>query len=489
MLNSALIDDLERQFAENPRRVFARLANEYRKSGELDRAIEICQVHVPQQPGYISGYIVMGQALFESGRLDEAHATFQTALDLDPENLIALRHLGDITVRAGDPSAARLWYQRLLEIDPQNEEIAAQLEQLAGPPAEVQAPSAAAPDEVSWGDIQLDKPGPVESADDAVAVDDALVVDEAPAPPESMRQEERAFREEESALREMIAETSPVAEAPMVVEAPAEPYGEPTETQDVPSYAAEAAFEEPYELPVASAEPAHYGDDFAPGDIVPEADPFGPRADAGRASMADLSLDGEAVLEVDSLGAGTHEAEHVAALEPPPSPATRSGGGGVTIRSFLASLAGRRPPRRPAASEPAPAPAAGRPVPSNGGAGAVTAGGEGLFGGAAVSQADETAATVLAAAFSEDYLDRGSDSRGQPTRAAAKELSLDDVFRDPRAREGDARGGRAVSFDEFFAPRAGEAATDGAEAGDDANAPQPSSDLELFHAWLEGLKK
>ena len=60
MANSALIEDLRKQFAENPRRVFARLANEYRKSGDLDVAIEICRAHVPLQPTYISGYIVLG---------------------------------------------------------------------------------------------------------------------------------------------------------------------------------------------------------------------------------------------------------------------------------------------------------------------------------------------------------------------------------------------------------------------------------------------
>ena len=107
MANSALIEDLLKQFAENPRRVFARLANEYRKTGDLDQAIEICRAHVPLQPTYISGYIVLGQALFESKKLDEARSTFETALTLDPENLIALRQLGDIARVSGDVDARR----------------------------------------------------------------------------------------------------------------------------------------------------------------------------------------------------------------------------------------------------------------------------------------------------------------------------------------------------------------------------------------------
>ncbi len=161
MANSALIEDLRKQFAENPRRVFARLANEYRKSGDLDVAIEICRAHVPLQPTYISGYIVLGQALFERGQPDEARSTFETALSLDPENLIALRQLGDIARASGDLDAARGWYHKLLEVDPQNDDIAAQLEALdtpaqsaATPVTVASAPVEAAP--VSWSDIHPD---------------------------------------------------------------------------------------------------------------------------------------------------------------------------------------------------------------------------------------------------------------------------------------------------------------------------------------------
>jgi DNA-binding SARP family transcriptional activator len=163
MANSALIEDLRKQFAENPRRVFARLANEYRKSGDLDVAIEICRAHVPLQPTYISGYIVLGQALFERGQPDEARSTFETALSLDPENLIALRQLGDIARASGDIDAARGWYHKLLEVDPQNDDIAAQLEALDAPtqsPTPISnstvsaTPAAAVP--VSWSDIHPD---------------------------------------------------------------------------------------------------------------------------------------------------------------------------------------------------------------------------------------------------------------------------------------------------------------------------------------------
>src|SRR5512134_1914037 len=136
MSSSTLIDELWKKFEENPRRYFAPLANEHRKAGDLEQAIAICQAHLPQQPGHISGHIVLGQALFEKGEHEESARVFETALGLDPENLIALRSMGDIARQAGDAPTARLWYERVLDVDPRNDEITTlirELEQL--PPA------------------------------------------------------------------------------------------------------------------------------------------------------------------------------------------------------------------------------------------------------------------------------------------------------------------------------------------------------------------
>jgi len=135
MSTAARIDELRRKFDENPRRYFAPLANELRKAGELSQAIGLCREHLPKQPGHMSGYIVYGQALFESGALVEARTVFEQALALDPENLIALRHLGDIAKAGGDTAIARRWYERVLDADPRNDDIASQLASLTPTPA------------------------------------------------------------------------------------------------------------------------------------------------------------------------------------------------------------------------------------------------------------------------------------------------------------------------------------------------------------------
>ncbi len=130
MASSARFDELKKKFDENPRRYFAPLANEFRKTGDAEQAVMICEEFLPQQPGHMSGHIVYGQALFDLGRLDEARTVFETALTLDPENLIALRHLGDIARAHGDPESARHWYQRVLDADPRNEEVQALIGEL-----------------------------------------------------------------------------------------------------------------------------------------------------------------------------------------------------------------------------------------------------------------------------------------------------------------------------------------------------------------------
>ena len=123
MASSARLDELKKKFDENPRRYFAPLANEFRKMGEIEQAIMICEEFLPQQAGHMSGHIVYGQALFEAGRLEQSRTVFETALTLDPENLIALRHLGDIAKGNGELETARHWYTRVLDADPRNEEI------------------------------------------------------------------------------------------------------------------------------------------------------------------------------------------------------------------------------------------------------------------------------------------------------------------------------------------------------------------------------
>jgi hypothetical protein len=87
---------------------------------------------------------------------------------------------------------------------------------------------------------------------------------------------------------------------------------------------------------------------------------------------------------------------------------------------------------------------------------------------------------------------------GKPGREAESALSLDDVFRDSPVME--STGARnTLSFDEFFARRGNGSAEQAGDTvatevnGSGTDREEHSSDdepkdLELFHAWLDGLK-
>src|SRR5688572_27637148 len=107
--SSARFEDLQRKFEENPRRYFAPLANELRRSGDARRALELCRAYVPQLPEHLSGHVVLAQALADLGETAEAHRAFEAVLALDPENVVALRALGDLDAAAGDAAGARGW--------------------------------------------------------------------------------------------------------------------------------------------------------------------------------------------------------------------------------------------------------------------------------------------------------------------------------------------------------------------------------------------
>ena len=94
-----------------------------------------------------------------------------------------------------------------------------------------------------------------------------------------------------------------------------------------------------------------------------------------------------------------------------------------------------------------------------------------------VSDEDDAAAAALASGFAADG--RLAEARGRATRAAERDMSLNDVFGDEPPS---GRAHRAESLDAFLTPE-----------GESASAPtgeeEGREDLEAFNAWLEGLKK
>ena len=165
MAYTSEIEKLERRNAENPQgRLFAPLADAYRKQGEVYRAIGVLREGLERHPEYIGAFIVLGRCHLDLSQDAEASTAFARVLDLDQENVIALKVLAEIAERAGNRSEAIARLEYLLQIDRGNEEAQAQLDRLrstsAGP---APAPIAVAAAEEPLAPVEFTA-GPVEEA-------------------------------------------------------------------------------------------------------------------------------------------------------------------------------------------------------------------------------------------------------------------------------------------------------------------------------------
>lgn len=125
------IEKLERRWQENPLGLtFAPLAEAYRKTGAVSRALELLDTGLAQHPGYVPAHIVRGRCHLDSGEHALAELDFLCVAELDPENVIALKALADLAEDEGRTSDAILRLESLLEIDRNNEEAEVQLERL-----------------------------------------------------------------------------------------------------------------------------------------------------------------------------------------------------------------------------------------------------------------------------------------------------------------------------------------------------------------------
>ena len=113
------LEELRRRVESDPTSIaFAALAEEYRRLGRHDEAVETCLAGLQRHPAYLSARVTLGRALIETGDLDSAREQFETVLRSAPENLAAIRGLSQIHDRLGestemDPHLAQLMREHL----------------------------------------------------------------------------------------------------------------------------------------------------------------------------------------------------------------------------------------------------------------------------------------------------------------------------------------------------------------------------------------
>jgi tetratricopeptide (TPR) repeat protein/predicted regulator of Ras-like GTPase activity (Roadblock/LC7/MglB family) len=131
------LDELKRALTRDPAsRQFLALADELRRQGQVEEAIEVLKRGLEQSPAAVAGHVALGRLLQGQGRLDEASVAFQDALNLDPQNLVAIRQLADLHLSRGDKVEAIKKLKLFRGLSPGDREVNELIRQLDGEIAE-----------------------------------------------------------------------------------------------------------------------------------------------------------------------------------------------------------------------------------------------------------------------------------------------------------------------------------------------------------------
>jgi tetratricopeptide (TPR) repeat protein len=103
MTTMTRLEELQRRVQRDPASIsFAALAEEYRRLGLFQEAIDVCRAGLQRHPAYLSARVTLGRALLETGDFDGASSELEFVLQTAPENLAAIRALAEIHRRRAE---------------------------------------------------------------------------------------------------------------------------------------------------------------------------------------------------------------------------------------------------------------------------------------------------------------------------------------------------------------------------------------------------
>lgn len=122
------IERLKEKVDNDPNsKLFIPLAEEYKKAGMFDEAIDVLIKGLEKQPGYMSARVSLGKILFERGMLQEAKAEFEKVIGAIPDNLYAHKRLAEIYRDLGERDRAVKEFKTVLKLNPMDEWAATNL--------------------------------------------------------------------------------------------------------------------------------------------------------------------------------------------------------------------------------------------------------------------------------------------------------------------------------------------------------------------------
>lgn len=124
-LLSPLFLKYQADFEKNPRsRVFAPLAETYRKLGMTDKAMEILSQGIRFHPTYVMGYLGLAFCYFDLKQYSLAYSTLRPLVETSRDNIRLQKLFADICIELGYKEEALDTYKYLLFINPRDKEVA-----------------------------------------------------------------------------------------------------------------------------------------------------------------------------------------------------------------------------------------------------------------------------------------------------------------------------------------------------------------------------
>jgi tetratricopeptide (TPR) repeat protein len=132
------IERLQQKIAKDPdSKLFVPLAEEYKKAGMVDEAINVLVQGLEKQPNYLSARVSLGKIYMGKGLLNEARDEFQKVIAIIPDNLYAHKKLAEIYQELGERDNAMKELHSVLNLNPTDEWAVSNLSAIEQEPQQI----------------------------------------------------------------------------------------------------------------------------------------------------------------------------------------------------------------------------------------------------------------------------------------------------------------------------------------------------------------
>ena len=121
-VNAEFVERYQLELARNPKsRVFAPLAEAYRKMGLLEEAKRICQRGTSFHPDFAGGHVAFAKVLIDLKEFSGALPHLEKATRLSPDNILAHSLMGETLIQLRRPKDALKAFKMVLFLNPEDQ--------------------------------------------------------------------------------------------------------------------------------------------------------------------------------------------------------------------------------------------------------------------------------------------------------------------------------------------------------------------------------